>query len=124
MNQKQFENYMLAVMNGIDSEFNHHKKNEDTVFNQHGRWALHKLEEVFHDKNQNIRRWLNGKPCVYFHPGIHQTVSVQIGNDFEALFYFLTFIEKHKSREPIDEDFVDYLALIISRSNCKDWEEC
>ena len=123
-NFRAFNNYMNTVQNAIDAGHNHHPDDCEKAFENHGRWALHLLEKVFDDKEQNIRRWLNGKPCVYFHPGIRQTVSVQIGNDLEALFYFLTFIEKHKNREPIDEDFVDYLALIISRSNCKDWEEC
>lgn len=124
MNQKQFENYMRAVINGIDSSYNHHKTDEDAVFNQHGRWALHKLEKVLRDKDQNIRRWLNGKPCVYFHPRTHQTIFIQIGNDLEALFGFLTFYEKLKNGETLDEDYMDYLALIITRSNYKDWEEC
>ena len=63
MNYRAFCNYMSTIQNAIDAEHNHHPKNSEITFQNNGKWALRLLEKVYVDKDQNLRRWLNGKPC-------------------------------------------------------------
>ena len=85
MTQKQFNNYMTAIFNGIDAGDNHHSENDNLVFNQHGRWALKKLETL-DDKDCNLRRWLNGKPCRFTSDKTGEKIEINIGKDYEAMF--------------------------------------
>ena len=124
MNIKKFDNFMNVIENSIDAGSNQHEKKAGMTFIQNGKWALHYLESVFEDKEHNIRRWLNAKPCVYVSDRTGQRIEIDIGNEREALYYFLIFCKKIANNQEISEDFRDYIALIISRSNSKDWEEC
>lgn len=114
MNIQKFDNFMNVIENAIDAGSNQHD----------GKWALHHLESVFEDKEHNIRRWLNEKPCVYVSDRTEERIEIDIGNEREALYYFLIFCKKIANNQEISEDFRDYLAFIISRSNSKNWEEC
>ena len=120
---RAFNNYMNAVQNGIDAQFNYLDKKTGKRFLKDGGWALKRLEEIFSDRNSNIRRWLNSKPCRYLSPITGETIEVRIGNDRDAIYYFLIFVKKTQAGETIDEDFMTYLAYIITRSNVKIWEE-
>lgn len=125
MTIREFTNYMTAIINGIDSGDNHHRENDDKVFNQHGRWALNRLERICCDRRQNIRRWLNGKNCVFISDKTGKQVDIDIGRDIEALYYFLAFCQRINKGIEIDEDFRDYLATVITRScSAEAWDEC
>lgn len=124
MNYRVFNNYMRAIINAIDAQYNHLDKQEEITFINNGKWALHKLEKVLKDKDQNIRRWLNGKPCIFTSEKTGKKIEIRIGNDREALFYFLVFCYRINTEQEISEDFRDYLALVISRSCYACWEEC
>ena len=87
MNYRVFCNYMNTIMNAIDAQDNHHETSAEKVFEIHGRWALARLEQLFHDHDQNIRRWLNGKPCVIQSDRAGNKVELSIGQDMEALYY-------------------------------------
>ena len=50
--------------------------------------------------------------------------EIQIGNDIEAFFYFMQFYKMQKEDRKPDEDFIDYMALLITRSQNEEWEEC
>ena len=91
MNFRIFNNYMNAVMNAIDAQHNHLDEQAEITFTNNGKWALHKLEKIFKDKDQNIRRFLNGKPCIFTSDKTGKKVEISIGNDREALYYFLVF---------------------------------
>ena len=91
MNFRIFNNYMNAVMNAIDAQHNHLDEQAELTFTNNGKWALHKLEKIFKDNDQNIRRWLNMKPCVFTSDKTGKKVEISIGNDREALYYFLVF---------------------------------
>lgn len=126
MNFRIFNNYMNAVMNVIDAQHNHLDEQAETTFTNNGKWALHKLEKIFKDKDQNIRRFLNGKTCVFTSDKTGKKVEISIGNDREALYYFLVFCYRINNKQEISEDFRDYLAIVITR-RCvadEDWEEC
>lgn len=56
MNFGIFNNYMNAVMNAIDAQHNHLDEQAEITFTNNGKWALHKLEKIFKDNDQNIRR--------------------------------------------------------------------
>ena len=126
MNFRAFNNYMNTVQNAIDAGHNHHPDDSEKAFENHGRWALHLLEKAFDDKEQNIRRWLNGMPCVFTSDKTGKKVEISIGNDREALYYFLVFCYRINNKQEISEDFRDYLAIVITRSCVadEDWEEC
>jgi hypothetical protein len=51
-------------------------------------------------------------------------MEIEIGEDFDAIFYFLEFCCKQNNRERIDDDFCDYLALLITKSQRQCEEEC
>ena len=116
MNYKAFLNYMLMIENAIDSQYNHHDQKAATTFEQSGRWALRSLEEIFLDEDENIRRWLNAKPCIFTSDKTGKRIQIRLGRDRDALYYFLIFCKKLHDKEEIDQTFRDCLALIISRS--------
>ena len=125
MNIRMFNNYMNVIINSIDAQHNHHDEQAETTFTNNGKWALHKLEKIFKDKDQNIRRWLNMKPCVFTSDVTGKRMEIRIGNDREAIFYFLVFCHRINNKQEISENFRDYLAILITRSNVddEDWEE-
>lgn len=116
MNFRAFNNYMNTVQNAIDAGHNHHPNDCEKAFENHGRWALHLLEKVFDDKDQNIRRWLNGKPCRFTSDRTGRPIEIRIGDDREAIYYFLIFCKRINNKQEISEDFRDYLSYLISRS--------
>lgn len=123
MNFKAFNNYVEAIKNANDAEFNNHPQNTEKVFGEHGAWALHLLERVYADKDKNLRRWLKGLPCRFTSDKSGRKIEIQIGNDREAIYYFLMFCKKINTHQVISEDFREYLAYLISRSNFKGvWE--
>ena len=126
MNFRIFNNYMNAVVNAIDAQHNHLDEQAEITFTNNGKWALHKLEKIFKDKEQNIRRWLNGKSCVFTSDRTGQRIEIIIGPDREALYYFLIFCKKITEKEVISEDLRNYVTLLITRSTVRDedWEEC
>ncbi len=126
MNFRIFNNYMNTVVNAIDAQHNHLDGQAEITFTNNGKWALHKLEKIFKDKEQNIRRWLNGKSCVFTSDRTGQRIEIIIGPDREALYYFLIFCKKITEKEVISEDLRNYVAFLISRSTVRDedWEEC
>ena len=126
MNFRAFNNYMNAVVNAIDAEHNHLDEKAEITFTNNGKWALHKLEKIFKDEDQNIRRFLNGKPCVFTSDKTGKKIEIRIGKDREALYYFLAFCYRINTKQEVSEDFRDYLAVVITRSCTadEDWEEC
>ena len=124
MNFRVFNNYMNAVMNAIDAQHNHLDEQAEITFTNNGKWVLHKLEKIFKDKDQNIRRWLNGKPCVYTSDKTGKKIEVCIGDDREAIFYFLVFCYRINSKQQVSEDLRDYLLYLVLKSKAACWEEC
>ncbi len=120
MTENQFKNYMFAVVNGIDAGDNYHDTKTNDIFNQHARWALKKLEFAFDDKENNIRRWLNNKPCVFKSPSTGVTVNTNLGSDTSALYYFLIYCDKLRKKEQIDPDFMEFLEYTIRDSRLQD----
>lgn len=124
MNIRAFNNYILEIFNGIDAAGNHHDEKSDKVFFNNGRWALNSLEKIFDDRDKNINRWLNNKPCVFKSDKTNQKVEVNIGRDIEALYYFLIFCKRINNEQEISEELGSYVALLISKSLFPGWEEC
>lgn len=125
MNFRAFNNYMNTVQNGIDAAYNHHPENTKKVFEENGLWARHLLERVFCDKDHNILRWLDGKDCVYTDNRHGHKITVKIGDDREALYYFLMFCKKINQHKEVDEVFMRYLYYLILRSKTPEgWDEC
>ena len=126
MNYRAFNNYMNEIINATDAQHNHLDEKAEITFTNNGKCALHKLEKMFKDKDRNIRRFLNRKPCVFTSDKMGKKIEINIGNDREALYYFLVFCYRINNKQEISEDFRDYLAIIINRSCVadEDWEEC
>ena len=125
MNYRAFNNYVNEVMNATDSQHNRLDGKARINFFNNGKWALRSLERIFKDKERNIRRWLNGKPCVFTSDRTGQRIEIIIGPDREALYYFLIFCKKITEKEMISEDLRNYVAFLISRSAVRDedWEK-
>lgn len=70
----------------------------------------------FDDQDKNLKRWMLGKPCRFISPITGTEIEINIGKDIEALYYFLLYCYKINNHEEISEDFTDYLALVIARS--------
>lgn len=125
MNYRAFNNYINELMNAIDSQYNRLDGKAEITFFNNGKWALRSLERIFKDKERNIRRWLNGKPCVFTSDRTGQRIEIIIGPDREALYYFLIFCKKITEKEVVSEDLRNYVAFLISRSAVRDedWEK-
>ncbi len=87
------------------------------------RELLTRAKEFFSDYGDNIERWLDGKPCVFTHPNSCQQFEYKIGNDYEALYYFLMFCKRVNNCKRVSEEYIEYLTFLITRSNHPDWEE-
>lgn len=86
---------------------------------------LDEISESFDDEYENIKRWLCGIRCKYYHPGTGFTVEIPIGNDIEAIYSFLRFIFKLKNHIEIEDEELYELGLQIERSNSPVlWDEC
>jgi hypothetical protein len=94
------------------------------TFEQSRIWAMNRLKDIFHDEDGNLERWLNGERCVFRPIQKAEFMEIRIGNDVEALYYFLCFCDKLNTHQRISEDFRDYLSLLITRSCSEYWEEC
>ena len=74
---------------------------------------------------ENIKRWLCGIRCKYYHPMTGNEIELPIGNDIEAIYSFLHFIYKLKNHIAIDDEELYELTLQIARSNSPVlWDEC
>jgi len=105
MKYKVFNNYLNEIINGSD--------------------VVALLETHFKDKHHNLRRWLNGKPCVFTSDRTGKLIDINVGRDREALYLFLMFCKKIEEHKEITDDFRDYLAIVIARSciSAENWEE-
>ena len=125
MDEKEFQHLICVALKG--------KRASEGVFGQaerrkkyigQGKWAVSCLEKAFQDTDGNVRKWLVGDECIYRNPKTNEPVRIKIGYDTEALYLFLEYCLKRKMKEPVCDDFFDYLVLTVTRSNCKNWEEC
>ena len=124
MTERAFNNYLNEIMNATDALKNHHDEPSRKTFLNNGRWAMRLLEKYFKDKDYNIRRWLNGKPCVFTSDKTGRKMEINIRPDREALYYFLVFCKKIAENQEISNDLREYLTLLITRSCSKEWDEC
>lgn len=124
MNYKKFCNYLTVIINAENAGKNDHDEEATATFEQNRIWALNRLKEIFYDKDNNLERWLNGEGCVFRLNKKKEPITVNIGNDIEALYNFLYFCYKLNTNQRVSEDFRDYLALLITRSCSNCWEEC
>lgn len=86
---------------------------------------LDEISYSFDDEYRNIKRWLCGIRCRYYHPGTGNEIDLEIGNDVEAIYDFLRFIYKLKNHIAIEDEELYELTLEIARSNSTvPWEEC
>ena len=77
-----------------------------------------------YNTDRNIERWLQGEKCVFLGAATKAPTEIQIENDLDAFFYFMQFYKMQKEDREPDEDFIDYMTLLITRSQSKEWEEC
>lgn len=123
MKQKEFSRYMTAVVNGMMAIKENMESDNKQQIVQHARWAYRKVINGMNDAHGNVRLWLERRTCLFRHPIMGHTIQYPIGNDFEALYYFLEWCRRMEEGETVDEDFEAYVAYVISRSNAPSWEE-
>ena len=124
MTSREFRRLVVAVSNGYAAADKRVDAGNREEFLRHGKWALGVLKRYFHDTDRNIERWLQGEKCVFIGAATKAPTEIQIGNDLDAFFYFMQFYKMQKEDRKPDEDFIDYMALLITRSQSKEWEEC
>ena len=108
MNKRhEFSRYMTAILNGYEAMRDDTDPRVKEVRIIHARWAFKKCTAMFNDKRENLRRWLDGEPCVFVSPVTGALIEIEIGEDFDAMFHFLEFCRKQNNHEPIDDDFCD-----------------
>lgn len=90
----------------------------DVIRNNGGskRKVLRNLEKAFGDREQNLRRWLRGEPCRFLSDLTGERKEIRIGDDREAIYYFLLFCKRIRNGKTVSDDFRDYLSYLISRS--------
>lgn len=112
----EFNRYMIAIANGngaIEEDITPEVKK---VFVQQARWSYRQIRKLFDDVYGNLERWLACKPCVYKNPITGRLIEIQIGDDHEALYYFMEYCRRLQKGEHISQDFFLKVALQISRS--------
>lgn len=72
---------------------------------------------AMHDKEKNFKKWFAGKECTFVHPYTGNRIEIRIGRDIEAIYYFLRYCRMINTGRFDDQDFADYLAYLIARSN-------
>ena len=75
-------------------------------------------------EENGVKKYFVGVKCVFIGAATKAPTEIQIGNDLDAFFYFMQFYKMQKEDRKPDEDFIDYMALLITRSQSKEWEEC
>ena len=122
MKFNEFCNYMkrLQEYKRIQQNIEYYPKAFDLKYRE----LLEYAKKEFVDQNNNIERWLDGRPCVFDYPRSRKQVEYMIGNDYEALYYFLVFCKRVNNHKRVSEDYVEHLTFLILRSNHPEWEEC
>ena len=115
MDLQDFFEYIsdLKTYRAIRQEIKAHPKILEIKYNE----LIERGKKEFDDFNGNIERWLDHKPCVFISPITQQFIDFDIGNNIRALYHFLEFCKMINQRKKVSDDYVEYLALLISRSN-------
>ncbi len=71
------------------------------------------VSDCFYDENDNLANWIKGEPCSFIHPITREKVVMKVRDDSEAIYYFLNYCMKLKTREKIEEDFFNYLVYVL-----------
>lgn len=71
------------------------------------------ISDCFLDENDNLTKWFKGEQCSFIHPVTRKEIEIKVRDDYEAIYYFLSYCMKLKKREKIDEDFLNYLIYIL-----------
>lgn len=119
----EFSRYMTTAVSGMVAIKNDMETENKKQIVQHARWAYKKCVKEMEDTCQNIKRWLERKPCLFKHPITGNVIEYYIGADFEALYYFLKWCHRLQSGERVDDGFSAYVAYLISRSKSDSWKE-
>ena len=113
----EFNRYMIAIANGCGIvEENISSEAKQTII-EHGHWAYQKVKEMFNDECNNLGRWLSGEPCLVKHPRRENTYAeIEVGDDHEALYYFLEYCRKLAANERMSDELIGHVLLIVTRS--------
>ncbi len=113
----EFSRYMIAIANGCGIvEENISSEAKQTII-EHGHWAYQKVKEMFNDERNNLGRWLSGEPCLVKHPRRENTYAeIEVGDDHEALYYFLEYCRKLAANERMSDELIGHVLLIVLRS--------
>ncbi len=73
------------------------------------------LRELFCDLEDNLTKWVKGKPCTFVHPENKNRVEIVIGRNTETLYQFLLFCYDIHDSGKVNIEREAYLALLLSR---------
>ena len=113
----QFKRYLTAIVNGYEAMGGDADAEDKKVCIEHARWAYKRCVALFDDRNENLRRWLDGESCVYKDPITGTLTEVMVGDANESIVYFLEFCRRQNGGMEIDDDFAEYLAYLIKEGH-------
>ena len=113
----EFSRYMIAIANGCGIVEENIRSEAKQKIIEHGHWAYQKVKEMFNDECDNLKRWLSGEPCLVKHPNKENTYAeIEVGDDHEALYYFLEYCRKLAADERMSDELIGHVLLIVTRS--------
>lgn len=113
----EFSRYMIAIANGCGIVEENISNEAKQKIIEHGHWAYQKVKEMFNDECNNLGRWLSGEPCLVKHPRRENTYAeIEVGDDHEALYYFLEYCRKLAADERMSDELIGHVLLIVLRS--------
>ena len=119
MTYPEFSNKLTRYKDSLRRAYRLREKGRLNPNEKWARDALAFADEVGNtmaDKDGNFRRWLRLETCGFRHPVTGNDITVEIGDDHEAIYNFLLYCKRINCGIPLDDDFSSYLAYLISRS--------
>ena len=73
------------------------------------------IREAFCDAEDNLTRWIKGKPCTFVSPETRRRVDLVVGHNAETLYHFLVFCREFNMTGKVSDDHKTYLAYLLSK---------
>ena len=109
-------------LNQLSAEAEPGSKSEKNKLKAEYRLFIKRIETDFHDNRHNFINWLRRESWSFRHPETGNVIDIYIGDDAEAIYYFLRFCYLLDIGKQVDDGFTEYLTYLIARSNTQ--EEC
>lgn len=83
----------------------------------------YECKDALGDERENLLRWLLGEPCEFYHNKLHRECHIFIGDDYEAIYYFLVALRVMAVGKQMSDDAAEYLEHLIRSSIDEEYDE-